>query len=88
MKKIIISLGIVLFVSSCAYNDSKISEDIGNTDKLNLELERLNSSILAEIGASASRGGEPEHQQEKKDTTKVVLADVHGAVTGAIAGAE
>ena len=88
MKKIIISLGIVLFVSSCAYNDSKISEDIGNTDKLNLELERLNSSILAEIGASASRGGKPEQQEEKKDTTKVVLADVHGAVTGAMAGAE
>lgn len=88
MKKIIISLGIVLFVSSCAYNDSKISRAYDNTDELNSELERLNSSILAEIGASTSRGGKPEQQEEKKDTTKVVLADVHGAVTGAMAGSQ
>lgn len=91
MKKSIYQICVLfalLFIfTSCSQTDQQVdySNNMDNTE-LEYRLSKLNSSIMDELCVHSSRGDKPE-QQPDTDTTKVVMADIVGAVDGAKDGA-
>lgn len=71
-----------LFVAACSQSEIQ-GPNVNNTDcALQESLYELNTNLMNKLESPYTRG-----DQNKKDTTKVVLCDVRGAINGAAVGA-